>query len=92
MSGVEAYEQAIERFDSLIGLSHLKGMHLNDAKGSANSRLDRHASLGKGTIGWATFEHIASDERFSNMPLILETVDSDLWKEEVSRLLQVGIR
>ena len=86
MSGVEAFEKGIAEFDATLGLSLLRGMHLNDAKSSANSRLDRHASLGMGTIGWETFDHIASDERFSAIPLILETVDSSLWKDEVARL------
>ncbi|HAP56832.1 MAG TPA: deoxyribonuclease IV, partial [Sphaerochaeta sp.] len=62
------------------------GMHLNDAKEPAASRLDRHESLGKGTIGWPTFEHIASDRRFEHIPLVLETIDTELWKAEVFRL------
>ncbi len=82
----EEFDTAIERFDTLIGLPRLKGMHLNDAKSDAGSHLDRHASLGMGSIGWPTFEHIASDPRFENMPLVLETVDSTLWKDEVAHL------
>lgn len=92
MGSPDEFDAAIDQFDSLIGLSHLKGMHLNDAKSSAGSHLDRHASLGLGSIGWATFEHIASDSRFENMPLILETVDSNLWKDEVSHLRFGGKR
>lgn len=86
MGSIEEFEKAIARFDSLIGLDKLLGMHLNDAKGPAGSRLDRHESLGKGSIGWPTFDHIASDSRFEHIPLVLETIDSELWKAEVSRL------
>ncbi|MGE4453140.1 MAG: deoxyribonuclease IV [Sphaerochaeta sp.] len=86
MSSIEKAEIVFQKFDSLIGLSHLKGMHLNDAKSGSGSHLDRHASLGEGSIGWATFDYIAHDDRFANMPLILETVDSTKWKHEVSRL------
>lgn len=86
MAGIDAFEKAIQRFDSLIGLSFLKGMHLNDSKGILASHVDRHASLGLGTIGWETFEYIARDARFACMPLILETVDSTRWKEEVAHL------
>jgi deoxyribonuclease-4 len=67
-------------------------MHLNDAKSNAGSHLDRHASLGMGSIGWATFEYIACDARFENMPLILETVDDTLWKDEVAHLRFGGRR
>jgi len=50
------------------------------------SRVDRHHSLGQGEIGWACFEYIASDSRFDNIPLILETIDSSIWKEEIQQL------
>ncbi|MDX9823726.1 MAG: deoxyribonuclease IV [Sphaerochaeta sp.] len=86
LGSIEEFEKAIARFDTLIGLDKLRGMHLNDAKEPAASRLDRHESLGKGTIGWPTFEHIASDRRFEHIPLVLETIDTELWKAEVSRL------
>ncbi|NMA22945.1 MAG: deoxyribonuclease IV, partial [Spirochaetales bacterium] len=86
LSTIEGFEALISRFETLIGLNKLKGMHLNDAKSEPGSRLDRHASLGAGTIGWQTFDHIASDERFANMPLVLETIDESLWAAEVARL------
>ncbi|NCC64757.1 MAG: deoxyribonuclease IV [Spirochaetia bacterium] len=88
MAGIEAFEKAIEKFDSLLGRASLKGMHLNDAKSTLGSHLDRHANLGMGTIGWATFEHIARDERFCDIPLVLETPDSSLWKGEIAQLRQ----
>ena len=67
-------------------IDKLRGMHLNDAKAPSASRLDRHESLGKGTIGWPTFEHISSDPRFEGIPLVLETIDTQLWNYEVARL------
>ena len=81
-----SFEKVWSDFDRLIGFKYLKGMHLNDAKAGVGSRLDRHESLGAGTLGWRVFETIASDSRFDNIPLILETVDPDLWKDEISRL------
>ncbi len=86
LSTIEGFETAIARFDAVVGLDKLWGMHLNDAKSGAGSRLDRHASLGAGTIGWQTFDHIAADERFASIPLVLETVDETLWEAEVARL------
>jgi deoxyribonuclease-4 len=73
-------------FDEIVGLKYLKGLHLNDAKKELGSRVDRHDSLGKGTLGWEVFERIMKDPRFDNMPLILETPDEDLWAEEISKL------
>lgn len=85
-----SFEKVWSDFDRLIGFKYLKGMHLNDAKAGVGSRLDRHESLGAGTLGWRVFETIASDSRFDNIPLILETVDPDLWKDEISRLKAVA--
>lgn len=83
----EGFGKTFERFDSLIGFSRLRGMHLNDAKAPLASHLDRHESLGKGTIGWICFERIASDPRFENLPMILETIDPSVWKDEIAHLL-----
>jgi deoxyribonuclease-4 len=68
-------------------MKFLRGMHLNDAKGEYAGRLDRHAPLGQGSLGRFPFEKIAADRRFDNIPLILETPDESLWKEETAFLL-----
>ncbi|CQR23470.1 endonuclease IV [Yersinia enterocolitica] len=61
-------------------------MHLNDAKSEFNSRVDRHHSLGEGNIGKTVFSYIMRDARFDNIPLILETVNPDIWAEEIAWL------
>lgn len=82
----EAFQKTFEEFGRILGFSKLKGMHLNDAKIALGSRLDRHASLGKGEIGLEPFIRIAQDPRFRDIPLILETTDSTLWPEEIALL------
>ena len=77
---------AFAELERIVGFGYLKGMHLNDMMKPTGSRVDRHASLGKGCLGLAVFEYIARDSRFDNMPLILETPDESLWPEEI-RLL-----
>ncbi|MEG2724813.1 MAG: deoxyribonuclease IV [Kiritimatiellia bacterium] len=79
----------IDHVDATIGLSFLRGMHLNDSKVPLASHKDRHESLGKGLIGWEPFETIARDSRFENIPLILETPDGALWADEIKHLLNV---
>ena len=83
----EAFEKTFEEFNRLIGFEFLKGMHLNDAKSTLSSHLDRHHSLGQGNIGWDLFERIMKDSRFDGIPMILETIDDTLWADEVKQLL-----
>ncbi|MCP4114300.1 MAG: deoxyribonuclease IV [Desulfobacteraceae bacterium] len=82
----EGFEATWQEFDAAIGLNYLKGMHLNDSKKERDSRVDRHESLGRGTLGMAVFERIMKDERFDNIPLILETPDSSIWPSEIRQL------
>ena len=80
------YELTMKHFEKCVGFQYLHGMHLNDAKAGLGSHLDRHDSLGSGTLGWTVFERLMRDSRLDNIPLILETVDADLWPEEIARL------
>ena len=32
------------------------------------------------------FESFMNDDRFDNIPIILETIDSSIWKEEINLL------
>ena len=82
----EEYERTMREFGEVVGFKYLKGMHLNDAKSELGSRVDRHHSIGKGNIGIDAFRFIMNDERLNDIPLILETVDPSIWKEEIELL------
>jgi len=82
----EAYERTMKEFDDVVGFKYLKGMHLNDAKSTLGSRVDRHHSIGKGNIGLEAFRLIMNDDRLNDIPLILETIDPSIWKEEIELL------
>ena len=82
----ETYEKTMREFDEIVEFNYLKGLHLNDSKVELGSRKDRHNSLGKGELGWETFKIIMQDPRLDNMPLILETIDENLWAEEIKQL------
>jgi len=82
----EACDATFAEFDQVIGFKYLRGMHLNDAMRPLGSRIDRHSPLGDGEIGWECFRYIASDPRFDNIPLILETPDEARWAEEIAKL------
>ena len=80
------FDKTWQEFDKIIGFKYLKGMHLNDSKKAFSSRVDRHESIGKGTLGIEVFRQIMLDLRFDNIPLILETPNSDIWAQEIALL------
>jgi deoxyribonuclease-4 len=80
------FEKVFQEFEEVVGFKYLKGMHLNDSKKEFASKVDRHDSLGKGTLGLEVFECIMSDDRFAGIPLILETPNEELWAEEIKLL------
>ncbi len=82
----DSYEITMSQFENIVGFEYLKGMHLNDSKPELGSRVDRHQSIGKGKIGLDAFRFIMNDKRMDDIPLILETIDSSIWAEEI-RLL-----
>jgi deoxyribonuclease-4 len=73
-------------FDRIVGIQYLKALHLNDAKRELGSKVDRHESIGKGTIGLDTFIWIMNDPRFDELPMILETPNEEIWAEEIKLL------
>jgi deoxyribonuclease-4 len=82
----ETYDKTWAEFDKIVGFKYLMGMHINDSKAKFESHVDRHNSLGKGEIGLDAFRFIMNDKRMDDIPLILETIDSDIWKEEIELL------
>jgi deoxyribonuclease-4 len=82
----EGYEDVFRKFDEIIGFRYLSGMHINDSKKEFRSRVDRHESLGLGTLDWGLFTRIMHDQRFDEMPLILETPDEEIWADEIRKL------
>lgn len=82
----EECSKTFANFERIVGFNYLRGMHLNDAKRAFDSRVDRHHSLGEGNIGKTAFSWIMRDPRFDGIPLILETVNPDIWAEEIAWL------
>lgn len=70
---VNNYENVINEFDQVIGLEYLKVIHVNDSKNLLSSHKDRHENIGFGSLGFETIMKIFNDERFVNIPKILET-------------------
>ena len=82
----EAYDKTWNEFDKIVGREYLMGMHINDSKPDLGSRVDRHDSLGVGKIGWDAFRFIMNDDRMDDIPLVLETINEEIWAQEIQAL------
>ncbi len=80
------YQFCFDEFESVIGFQYLRAIHLNDSKKGAGSHVDRHETLGNGYLGRDFFTRFMHDERFDNMPIILETPDPARWADEIAWL------
>ena len=61
-----AIEKYGKRLMTFLGLEHIKAIHLNDSKQKCGSHVDRHADIGKGTIGLEAFKLIMHDPRLAH--------------------------
>ena len=86
MATPEGYDAVWADFDAAVGFGYLSAMHLNDALRPLGSKIDRHAPMGRGYIGEAFFRQLMADPRFDGMPLILETPEPELWRDEIAAL------
>ena len=95
---VNDYDGVFDEFDRIIGLNQIAVFHVNDSMNPCGAHKDRHANIGKGTIGFDTLYRLVHDERFLSVPKILETPwlceagDTKKtippYKEEIEKLLQ----
>lgn len=86
LSSLESCDQVFTEFENIVGFQYLRGMHINGSKTELGSRVDRHHSLKEGTIGTDVFKYIMGDSRFDRIPLVLETINPDIWAEEIEFL------
>lgn len=70
---INDYEGVLQEFDQKVGLDKIKVIHLNDSKNLKGDKKDRHSNFGFGNIGFNTLMKFVNDERFKDVPKILET-------------------
>jgi len=73
----DQYDAMIQDFDRIVGLEHLKVLHLNDSQFPLGSFKDRHDHIGDGEIGLEGFRPFMNDARLAGIPGILETEKDD---------------
>lgn len=70
---VDDYDGVWSRWDDILGLEHLRCLHLNDSKTPFGSRRDRHELIGEGSLGPEPFRRIMRDPRFTRIMKVIET-------------------
>ena len=70
---VEDFEGVWSRFEDPLGLERLRILHLNDSKTPLGSRRDRHELIAEGSLGELPFRRLMNDDRFAQVPKIIET-------------------
>ena len=81
----KGYKDTLEEFDRIVGIDRLKAIHTNDSKRELGSRIDRHEDIGKGMIGDEAFRMLVNDQRFTHIPMTLET-ESEKHQENLDHL------
>ena len=84
---VHELESVLDSFDAVIGLEHLKAIHMNDSMNPFDSHKDRHEKIGEGQIGLPAMERIINHPKLQGLPVILETPNDDAgWAKEIALL------
>ena len=83
------FDNVLDEFDQIVGLSYLKCIHINDSKNEINTHKDRHENIGYGTIGFNNLLKVLYHDKLENIPKILETpyIDGKApYKEEIEMI------
>ena len=75
---VNNLDGVLEEFDRIIGLQHLKALHINDSLNPVGAHKDRHARIGEGHIGTEAMARIIGHPKLAGLPCILETPQDTL--------------
>lgn len=80
------YANTMRLLADVIGIEQVRAFHLNDSMKPLGSRVDRHAHIGQGCIGLEPFRYLMNDERFTSVPMYLETPKEEVDGEHMDRV------
>ena len=87
---VNHLDEVIDEFDSIIGLSKLKAIHLNDSMNPLGAHKDRHAKIGEGMIGLDALVRVINHPALKELPFYLETPNElDGYAKEIEILREL---
>lgn len=88
LSDEDGFEDMIQEIREDLGLENVDVLHLNDSKDELGSEKDNHEHIGEGNIGDEGFENVVNSEFLEDLPMILETPNTDEkgYKENIDRI------
>lgn len=88
---IEDLNGVLKKFDDIIGIDKLRAIHLNDSQHEINSKKDRHACIGEGTLGLEGILKFINHPKLKGKPLFLETPNEPEGYRREIKLLKYGI-
>ncbi|MCR5116971.1 MAG: deoxyribonuclease IV [Lachnospiraceae bacterium] len=70
---VNNFDGILNELDSKIGIGRIACVHINDSLNPLGAHKDRHANIGKGTIGLEALRYVVHHEKLEGLPMCLET-------------------
>ncbi|MFO7794423.1 MAG: deoxyribonuclease IV [Candidatus Nanohaloarchaea archaeon] len=88
LSDEQGFEDMMQEIREDLGLENVEVLHLNDSKDELGSEKDNHEHIGEGNIGEEGFSNIVNSEDFEDLPMMLETPNTDEkgYKENIERI------
>jgi deoxyribonuclease-4 len=77
LSTADAVEETVAELDDVVGLEHLRCVHLNDSKHECGTNKDEHALIGEGLIGEEGMRAFVNHPDLADVPMVLETPTED---------------
>ena len=90
---VNNLDGVLEEFDRIVGLEHLKALHINDSMNPMAAHKDRHAKIGEGQIGLEALVRVINHPALRDLPFCLETpneLDGYAREIELLRASRIG--
>ncbi|MFN3420902.1 MAG: deoxyribonuclease IV [Armatimonadota bacterium] len=78
----ESVKELARLIETTVGWERVKLLHANDSLHPLGSRIDRHWHIGKGHIGLEGFRQLLSHSKFSQLPIVIETPEPELYHAE----------
>ena len=91
LSNEQGFTDMIQEIKEDLGLENVEVLHLNDSKDERGSEKDNHEHIGEGNIGDKGFSNIVNSEAFEDVPMVLETPNTDEkgYKENIERIKEL---